>query len=68
MTETILSVVILLLLIHNLLIQRNFLSHLKELEKKMAGVEDKGKVESPNQIEENHYRDIADVNPGEVKL
>ena len=29
-------------------------------------MEEKGKVETPNDIQENHYRDIADVNPSEI--
>lgn len=66
MTETILVGVIALLLIHNFFIQRNLLDHIKELSQKVAGIEPQGKVETPNYIKENTYRDIADVNPEEV--
>lgn len=66
MTEIILVGVITLLLIHNFFIQRNLLEHIKELSQKTAGIEPRGKVETPNDIKENTYRDIADVNPDEV--
>lgn len=32
----------------------------------MAGIENEDKLETPNDIKENPYRDIADVNPSEV--
>lgn len=66
MTEILLVIVVALLLLHNFSIQKNFLRQLENLENKLAGVEEKGKVETPNDIAENYYRDIADVNPGEV--
>jgi hypothetical protein len=66
MTEIVLVAVIALLLIHDFSTQRQFLNHLKDLEYKLAGMEGKGKVETPNEIAENHYRDISDVNPDEV--
>lgn len=66
MTEIILCIVIVLLLLHNFSIQRTFLSHLKQLEGKMANIEPDGKVATPNEISENHYRDIADVPPTEI--
>lgn len=66
MTEILLVIVVAMLLLHNFSIQRQFLNHLKELEQKLAGMEEKGKVETPNDIQENHYRDIADVNPSEI--
>lgn len=66
MTEILLVVVVAMLLLHNFSIQKQLLEHLKELEHKLAGIEEKGKVETPNDIEENHYRDIADVNPSEI--
>ncbi len=65
MTEIILGGVILLQLIHSLARDRQFLSHLERLENKLAKI-DNSKVESPNEIEENRYRDIADVTPAEV--
>ena len=68
MTETLLVIVVAMLLLHNFSIQRQFLNHLKELEQKLAGIEEKGKVETPNEIDENHYRDIADVNPSELNI
>lgn len=66
MIETFLVIVIALLLLHSFSMERQFLNHLKELENKLAGIEEKGKVETPNDIQENIYRDIADVNPNEV--
>jgi hypothetical protein len=66
MTEIFLIIVISLLLLHSFSVQKQFLNHLKELENKLAGIEEKGKVATPNEIVENHYRDIADVNPSEV--
>lgn len=66
MTEIILSIVILLLLIHNFSIQRTFLGHLKQLELKMVNIEPEGKVATPNEISENVYRDISDVSSTEI--
>lgn len=68
MTETLLVIVVGMLLLHNFFIQRQFLSQIKALSNKLADIEEEGKVETPNDIQENHYRDIADVKPGEVKL
>lgn len=63
MTEIILVVVIFLLLFSNFSTQRQFLLHLKQLENKLAKIEDKDSVETPNEIAENIYRDIDDVPP-----
>lgn len=63
MTEIILAIVIFLLLLHNFSTQRQFLTHLKQLEDKLAKIENEDKVDSPNQIGENRYRDIDDISP-----
>lgn len=66
MTEIFLIIIISLLLLHSFAVQRQFLNHLKDLENKLAGIDKEGKFASPNEIAENTYRDIADVNPSEV--
>lgn len=63
MTEIILCIVILFLLLHNFSTQRSFLNHLKQLEDKLAKIDSGDKVDSPNDIKENPYRDIDDVPP-----
>ena len=63
MTEIVLVVIIFLLLFSNFATQRNFLTHLKQLENKLADIEEKDNVETPNEIAENIYKDIDDVPP-----
>ena len=63
MIEIVLVVVIFLLLFSNFSTQRQFLLHLKQLENKLAKIEEKDNVETPNEIKENVYRDIDDVPP-----
>lgn len=63
MIEIVLVIVIFLLLFSNFSTQRQFLLHLKQLENKLAKIEEKDSVESPNEIKENIYRDIDDVPP-----
>lgn len=66
MIEISLVVIIFLLLIHNFSIEKQFLTHLKQLEDKLAGIAPKDEVETPNDIKENPYRDISDVSPNEI--
>ena len=66
MIEICLVAVIFFLLLHNISIQKQFLSHLKELEQKLAGIEPEGKLARPNEIAENPYRDISEVSPNEI--
>ena len=67
MTETILALVVVALLIHNSYLQRSFLKHFSELERKLAQIPDaKTEVDSPNQLDQNKYRDITDVSPQEA--
>ena len=63
MIEIVLVVIIFLLLFSNFSTQRQFLTHLKQLENKLANTEDKDSVETPNEIVENPYRDIDDIPP-----
>jgi len=53
-------------LLHNFAIQRQYLSHLKELEAEVLGIDLGGKVATPNEIAENPYRDISEVSPNEI--
>lgn len=66
MIEISLVVIIFLLLIHNFSIEKQFLTHLKQLEDKLAGIAPKDEVETLNDIKENPYRDISDVSPNEI--
>jgi len=66
MTEITLCIILFFLLLHNFSIQKSFLLHLKELENTLAGIKTETDVESPNEIEHNNYRDIADVPPTEI--
>jgi hypothetical protein len=66
MIEICLVAIIFFLLLHNFAIQKQYLSHLKELEAKVLGIELEGKVATPNEIAENPYRDISEVSPNEI--
>jgi len=66
MTEIILCVVIVALLLHNFSLNKTYLNHLKELERQLANLGSEDKVATPNDIRENHYRDISEVNPNEI--
>ena len=63
MIEIILCFIIFVLFLHNIITQRMFLTHLQRLENKLAKIDDPDKVDSPNDIKENKYRDIDDVPP-----